>query len=47
MNNIISLTEYKVKKLTKECITFKGDREQYTNLLRDIMDAKKEIEKND
>ena len=45
MNNIISFKERKLKKLTTACITFKGDREQYTNLLRDIMDAKKELEK--
>lgn len=53
MNNIISLTEYKVKKLTRECFSFsfaskeRENSKKYNKLLRNIMDAKKEFEKNE
>lgn len=47
MNKVTNITEYRAKKLLANCINFKPEfgTRAYNRLLRDILNAKKELEK--
>lgn len=47
MNNVTNIMDYRLKKLTANCINFKPEfgTKAYNRILRDIINANKEIEK--